>query len=260
MRFEIVSVVFARAGHICMLKVPLLDVHVSPIVLEDLLNWIQRELKSSKPSLLIGHNLHSTYLYHVNTNFKSTYEKADKVLCDGFPVAMLASRVSGISTSALRIGSTDWIPKLSELSGLSRIAVIGASQEPNQAFCEYLAGTFAGNVKIESWSGEHWTEDKESIVANEVAVYNPELTLIGLGMPLQEIFFSRYSETLPGVVALIGGAIDQLAGYQKNAPRFLGKLGLEWAWRLITQPRRLFKRYLIEPWLLLAVLIRKNKN
>jgi N-acetylglucosaminyldiphosphoundecaprenol N-acetyl-beta-D-mannosaminyltransferase len=244
-----------------MLKLPVLDVQVSPIALVDLLNWIQGELNASKRSLLIGHNLHSTYLYHVNTDFRSTYDRASMILCDGFPIAMLASREAGMPTSALRIGSTDWIPKLGQLSGISRIAVVGARQESNQAFCKFLDGTFAEKVEIESWSGENWNEEKALKVANEVSLFNPDVTLIGLGMPLQESFFSSSSKILPGLVALIGGAIDQLSGYQKNAPRFLGKLGLEWAWRLVTQPRRLFKRYLIEPWLLIAVLLRsKEKN
>lgn len=239
-------------------RVPILDVDVSAIVLRDLLSWIESRLTSSRTSLVVGHNLHSTYLYHINPGFRSTYIKASLVLCDGFPIAFLASRVTGIRTSELRLGSTDWIPKLSQVSGISRVAVVGAVKDSNRAFCEYLAEKLDKGVIIESWSGENWNEEKANRVVSEVLKFNPNLTLVGLGMPLQEKFIGLPPKGIPGVVALVGGAIDQLSGYQKNAPRILGRLGLEWIWRLLSQPRRLFFRYLMEPWLLAAILVRKK--
>jgi exopolysaccharide biosynthesis WecB/TagA/CpsF family protein len=57
------------------------------------------------------------------------------------------------------------------------------------------------------------------------------------------------------VVAAVGGAIDQLSGLQSNSPRWLGKMGLEWLWRFASQPKRLFFRYWVEPFLLAGVLV-----
>lgn len=240
------------------MKVPILEIEVTPIAVSDLLDWLDIEVCSNKSSLLVGHNLHSTYLYHTNKEFRSAYDRANIVLCDGFPIAFLSSRFAKIATSELRIGSTDWIPELWKLSNLSRLAVIGASPESNRAFCEYLNRILDSRVDLQSWSGEKWDDNKAVQVLGEVRVFNPQLTIVGLGMPIQETFSNLSQRALPGVVALVGGAIDQLSGHQRNAPRFLGKIGLEWVWRLLSQPRRLFSRYLIEPWLLAGVLIRKK--
>jgi N-acetylglucosaminyldiphosphoundecaprenol N-acetyl-beta-D-mannosaminyltransferase len=239
-------------------KVPLLEIKITPTVVSDLLDWLETEVCSNKSNLLVGHNLHSTYLYHTNQAFQSTYDRANIVLCDGFPIAFLSSRVLKISTSDLRIGSTDWIPHLGQLSSLSRIAVIGARPEPNAAFCGYLVGIVGEAVEVQGWPGAQWSDAKALQVLDEVSIFKPQLTIVGLGMPIQENFSDVAQRVLPGVVALVGGAIDQLSGHQKNAPRVLGKIGLEWVWRLISQPRRLFSRYLIEPWLLALVLFRKK--
>ncbi len=82
-----------------------------------------------------------------------------------------------------------------------------------------------------------------------LAELRPQLVLIGLGMPLQEKVLRRRLDALPpAVYCAVGGAIEQIAGIQKLAPRWLGRLGLEWAWRLMLHPRRVAYRVFGEPW------------
>ncbi len=72
-------------------------------------------------------------------------------------------------------------------------------------------------------------------------------------MPLQEAWISRHYDELNAAAVLpVGAAFDYEAGVQRAAPRVLGRLGLEWLYRLAADPRRLFHRYLVEPWTLLG--------
>ena len=87
----------------------------------------------------------------------------------------------------------------------------------------------------------------------------PQLVLLGLGMPLQEQVLARRLPMLPpAVYCAVGGAIEQIAGVQKLAPRWIGRLGLEWAWRLMLHPQRVAYRVFGEPWVLLGLLLRRR--
>ena len=66
-------------------------------------------------------------------------------------------------------------------------------------------------------------------------------------MPLQETFVAATTPEPPAIYATVGGAISYIAGVTTLAPRWLGGVGLEWAWRLLHSPRRLARRYLVEP-------------
>ena len=76
--------------------------------------------------------------------------------------------------------------------------------------------------------------------------------MVGMGMPLQEHWIAENYDKLGNAVILpCGAAIDYFAGAIPTPPRWAGRLGLEWLYRLLAEPTRLWKRYLIEPWFLL---------
>ena len=113
-------------------------------------------------------------------------------------------------------------------------------------------------AQVEGWPGEGWNLALEDRIVGTLQEFRPDFVIVGLGMPLQEEFLSRHWEELPtAIYAAVGGVIDQYSGIQKSAPRWLGPLGLEWAYRLATQPRRLGHRYLVEPWILAYLLAAK---
>ena len=84
--------------------------------------------------------------------------------------------------------------------------------------------------------------------------FGPDLLLVGMGMPRQEKWLLDHRKALrAGVKMNVGALFDYLSGNVPMPPRWLGPLGLEWAYRLLTTPRRVVRRYLIEPWGLLPI-------
>ncbi|MNT87771.1 putative N-acetylmannosaminyltransferase [compost metagenome] len=74
-----------------------------------------------------------------------------------------------------------------------------------------------------------------------------------MGMPRQELWIADNIEAMPQAVILpVGAAFDYEAGVQKAAPRWMGRLGVEWLFRLFADPKRLFTRYCVEPWFLIG--------
>jgi N-acetylglucosaminyldiphosphoundecaprenol N-acetyl-beta-D-mannosaminyltransferase len=202
-------------------------------------------------------------LLHSDSGFRSFYGQSDVVLIDGAPVLWLWAKGlegGGARERAMdyRLGSTDWIPTLAKVKGLERIAVIGAGSQANAQAVARLQDLVPG-ARVDGMPGEGWNDELESRAVAWLGKLRPQLVLLGLGMPLQEHVLERNLALLPpAVYCTVGGAIEQIAGFQKLAPRWIGRLGLEWAWRLVLDPKRVAYRVFGEPWVLLGLLARQQ--
>ena len=249
--------------------VPVLGVDATPLDVDGLTTVLNGFLADGSTRTVVGHNLHSVTLFHSKPQFRKFYENSDVVLLDGAPVLWLWGRgrkkpgrgEPGIDTRPVmdyRLGSTDWIPALARLDGLHRIAVLGAGEDANAKAVAKLQAIVPG-ATVSGMPGEDWNPVLEEKAAAWLAEVQPQLVLIGLGMPLQEeVLWRRLPSLPPAVYCAVGGAIEQIAGIQKLAPRWLGRLGLEWAWRLLLHPRRVAYRVFGEPWVLLVLLLRRR--
>ena len=86
--------------------------------------------------------------------------------------------------------------------------------------------------------------DEEDSIAAEIMATNPDFVWVGLGMPKQEKWMHNNRRRYPGVVLVgVGAAFDFIAGTKPEAPRWMQQAGLEWLFRLISEPRRLWRRY-----------------
>lgn len=241
-------------------RIPVLGVDATPLKVDELIGVLEGFVDDGRTRTVVGHNLHSVTLTHSDPGFRRLYEDSDVVLLDGAPVLWLWSRTGQAAGPVMeyRLGSTDWIPALGKLSGLERIAVVGAGAEANAKAVVRLKG-IVPSATVTGFPGEGWNDDVEEAAAGWLADQRPQLVLLGLGMPLQESVLQRRLDSLPpAIYCAVGGAIEQLAGIQKLAPRWLGRLGLEWAWRLLLHPRRVAYRVFGEPWVLLWLLARRR--
>ncbi|MGK3957184.1 WecB/TagA/CpsF family glycosyltransferase [Arthrobacter sp. R4] len=240
--------------------IPVLGVDATPLKVDELIDVLEGFVDDGSTRTVVGHNLHSVTLTHSDPGFRRLYEDSDVVLLDGAPVLWLWGRTGQASGPVMeyRLGSTDWIPALGRLAGLERIAVVGAGPEANAKAVARLEG-IVPSATVSGFPGEGWNDDVEDTAAAWLTEQRPQLVLLGLGMPLQESVLQRRLDTLPpAIYCAVGGAIEQLAGIQKLAPRWLGRLGLEWAWRLVLHPRRVAYRVFGEPWVLLWLLARRR--
>ncbi len=244
-------------------RVPVLDVDATPLTVPELTEVLNSFIAEGGTRTVAGHNLHSVTLLHSDPEFRSFYDQSDVVLIDGAPVLWFwnsARDGAAGKTPAMdyRLGSTDWLPALADVRGLERIAVLGAGSAANDGAVARLRGIVPG-AQVDGMPGEDWNDEVEERAAAWLAELRPQLVLLGLGMPLQEkVLLRRLAALPPAVYCTVGGAIEQLAGVQKLAPRWIGRLGLEWAWRLMLHPRRVGYRVFGEPWVLLGLLLRRR--
>lgn len=234
------------------IKLGVLDISVTPM------NAQQVASTAAVPSgkrLLLNHNLHSAYLHDTDLRFRKLYELADWVVVDGTPILWLSSFFARVwLPPSYRTSSTDWIAALPHIEASGRLFVYGATASSNARAVDHLRGDLA-RWTVSGVDG--YTDDKTAVEL--INQFQPNLVIVGLGMPRQEHFLLRNFSQLPeATYATVGGAIDYLAGTTRLAPRWLGRFGIEWAWRLLNEPRRLAYRYLVEPIRLLRRIVVRN--
>lgn len=212
----------------------------SPAEEEQLIASLCR-LERQRTEVLAFVNAHALNSAAASADFFQAVRAADVVLRDGSGVALLLRLLE--LEPGLNLNGTDLIPKLLACFAGRRIALYG-TQEPylSRARAKLLAqgGTTAG------CDTAHGFLDAAQYIALAHA-QRPELIVLGMGMPRQEQVALALREALahPCLIVCGGAIIDFLGDKTSRAPRWMRRTGLEWAFRLALEPRRLFRRYVI---------------
>lgn len=234
------------------LEVQLLGSRVQAVTVTLLLDKIAEAIEA-KRRLVIGHqNLHSLALLQDNRELRDFFANADLVYADGMPVITIARLHGAAFTREHRITSLDFAQELFARAAAARWRVFYLGSAPDviargiAAFERMAPGLM---IKFRHGYFDAGAESPESdAVCESVNAYDPDLLIVGMGMPRQEQWISRYRHRLSARVLMpIGALADYHAGVIPTPPRWAGRLGFEWAFRLVAEPRRLGRRYLIEP-------------
>jgi exopolysaccharide biosynthesis WecB/TagA/CpsF family protein len=191
-------------------------------------------------------NLDHVVQLQQHANFRAAYRRARFVTADGFPIVVL-SRLMG--TRIERTTGADLVePVCAEArkKGLS-VFLLGSNDRTLQVTAQRLserfrglqiAGRFAPGPGFDPYSSEADT------AIERIRDSGARLCFVALGAPRQELFAARCLDELNGTgVLCIGAALDFIAGTQNRAPSLARRTGLEWAWRMLREPRRLGPRY-----------------
>ena len=126
-----------------------------------------------------------------------------------------------------------------------RVYLLGARPEVLVRLCEVVADRWPGATIAGSRDG-YFEEHESQEVADQIAGTRPDLLFLGMTTPKKEVFLARYGATLEvPVVHGVGGSFDVLAGLTQRAPELWQRCGMEWAYRVLQEPRRLWRRYLV---------------
>ncbi len=240
-------------------RVNVLGVGVDPITVEELQAEIRRLAASRERGTVLNVNANCLNLLYRDASLREFFGGADVVFCDGSGV-MLAARILGKKIPA-RITYADWAWRLAafaEAEGLS-LFLLGARPGVAERAARKLRALHSdldiAGVRHGYFDHASGSRENEAVL-REVNAARPDILLIGLGMPLQEIWLMHNRHRIEAGVALTGGAVfDYVSGGLRRGPRILTDNGFEWLARLTLDPRRLWRRYLLgNPLFLLRVL------
>ena len=241
-------------------RVEILGIGVDRVSADELRAEILRVVHDGERALVMHVNAHGLNLAYRRPWLRETLNSADVVFCDGAGVA-LAARMLG-RPSLKRFTHADEMWRLAEFAqerGLSLFflgALPGVAERAADRLRERYPGLKIAGVRHGYFDKSAGSPENEAVVA-EINAARPNVLVVGFGMSIQERWLRENWDRLDGVnVAMTLGAIfDYVSGELKRGPRLLVDHGLESVARLIVEPRRLWRRYVVgNPLFLLRVL------
>jgi N-acetylglucosaminyldiphosphoundecaprenol N-acetyl-beta-D-mannosaminyltransferase len=243
----------------CPSSVSLLGFKVNLLSDRDVVALMKDSIDTDSHTVFGNHNSHSLYLCKREPKMREFHAMADYVLIDGMSLILLG-RLAGLRLKREhRATSLDFLPLLlpEAVRQSWRIYYLGSRPGVAEKGAEKLRAQYPG-LDIRTHDGYFNTsgsskENRE--VLDDIKDYSPHILFVGMGMPRQEIWILENRKDLAAnVISPCGAHMDYVAGEIPTAPRWLALIYLEWLYRLVSEPRRLWYRYLVEPLFLMMTL------
>lgn len=221
---------------------------VSIISIDQLLNLFDEWFVNRRDRYVVFRDVHGVVRARKDRQLRSAHENADIMAPDGMPLVW-AARAAGIERAS-RVCGPDFLPAACAF-GLSRGwrhyfygGAPGVADGVAKELTEKYPGLIVAGTQCPPFRPLTYEEDEQACAA--IRETNPHLVWIGLGTPKQELWMAAHRGKCGGAVLLgVGAAFDIYAGLSGRAPQWVQKYGLEWAYRLVHNPTRLWRRYLI---------------
>jgi N-acetylglucosaminyldiphosphoundecaprenol N-acetyl-beta-D-mannosaminyltransferase len=206
-----------------------------------ILNWAQQHESKS----VFASNVHMTMETYDDPKFAQIVNSADLVTPDGMPLVW-ALRALGIKDASRVYGPTLTLDvcQAAATNGIS-IALYGGTAESLVAFTDFLRNRFP-SIKIVCQISPPFRpliKDEDADYTRQIVESGAQIVFVGIGCPRQEIWIAEHQGHIPAVMLGVGAAFDFHSGRVRQAPQLMQKIGLEWLFRLIMEPKRLWKRY-----------------
>lgn len=213
----------------------------------DATDLVIRAAQQRDPFWLCPASVHTAIEAHRSLDFARTMETASLVTTDGMPLVW-SMRMLGIHGQTRVYGPT-LTQHILDAAAKRRIPVgfYGGSPETLRKLLQTCAERWPELQIAYSFSPPYRppTPEEDTATIARIRDSGARILFIGLGCPAQERWAQRHHRTLQMPVLAVGAAFDFIAGTRRQSPPFLQRLGLEWFFRLCTEPKRLWKRYLL---------------
>lgn len=222
-----------------------------PQAIDQIFDWLESPADHCR--FVVTPNVDHTVILSHNAGLQAAYRDAALVLADGQPVVW-ASRLLRKPLPE-RVPGSDLVPRLFDAAARRRSLttfLLGAAEGVAERAAEHIHRQWPAVRVVGTDSPplgfEHRVEEETRILA-KIDDCSPDVLIVGLGAPKQELWTHRHFRHLNARVALcVGATIDFLAGEKSRAPRWMQAMGLEWLHRISTDPGRLAKRYAKDAW------------
>lgn len=247
---------------VTMEKQEFLNTYINNITMQEALDNIEKMIKSKKKSYIVAVNVDVIMKIEEDQKLKKISDDADLTLVDGKPLIW----ISKLKKKPIKekISGSDLVPKVCELSAKKNysIFIIGgkegiaakAKEELEKKYSKInIIGTYSPPMGFEK-------DKKETNKINSmISKAKPDVLIVCFGCPKQEKWIYDNIDKYDAKVSICAGAtVDFLAGNVKRAPKWMSEHGLEWFYRFLQEPKRLFKRYFVDD-VKIIKLIRKYK-
>lgn len=233
-------------------KINIFGVTINPLSMKEAVYYLSTWIKYAENNCkyVVTPNVNCVVLLSKNAAYRDAFEHASMVVADGKPV-VLAARMFGEKIPGTVTGS-DLVPAIfqhfhDEAQQELKVYLLGALSGVAEKAALNIEQTYQ-HVKVTGYYSPPFGFENDSAecerICQKIAASNADFLLIGLGAPKQATWVKQYASKLPVKIAICAGAtIDFLAGNKPRAPKWMSRIGIEWLYRMLSEPKRLVKRY-----------------
>jgi N-acetylglucosaminyldiphosphoundecaprenol N-acetyl-beta-D-mannosaminyltransferase len=220
-------------------RTEVLGIPVDRVTMEGAVAFAARSIDSGeKGKYILAVNPEKVITLLNDEALRKTFTGAALLIPDGIGVVWAMRRLDG--TNAQRVPGSELMPKLCELAKRRgyRVFLFGSKEEVNREAAELLVERYPG-LKIAGRQNGYLEDHEMPALVNRINASGADILFVALGSPKQEQWITKWVPHLRvGICQGIGGTLDTIVGTVKRAPPIFCKLGLEWFYRLVTDPRR----------------------
>jgi len=227
-------------------KVVLFGIPVDNLTMDETVRRVEKAVSEKKPLHHIAVNAGKIVAMQNNPSLRADVLSADIINADGMAVVW-ASRLLGKPLKE-RVAGIDLMHALLDLAARKhfKVYLFGATEEVVKRTVKKIEDLYGSHI-IAGYRNGYFTDAEASAIARDIASSGADMLFVAISSPKKERFLNAHKKILSKVpfVMGVGGSFDVLAGKVKRAPRWMQRWGLEWFYRLIQEPRRMWRRYLI---------------
>lgn len=244
----------------------ILNTNLAPLTFSEVVASIEKWIDKRESKYVCVCNTHSLVTAYRNPSFKDVLANASICTHDGMPL-VFATRLNGFKNQD-RVDGPNLMLALSHLASQKqyRVMLFGNTNENLDRLEQNLKKKYSNLNIVGKLSPPFRKLSSKEEKEIEKSIHNkkPQLLFVSLGCPKQEKWMYSHRNSFSGTTMVgVGAAFDYINGDIKRPPIFFQKIGLEWFFRLLTEPKRLFKRYLVNNLLYIFYYLRtfgKNKK
>ena len=246
------ALVFSEKREAAPRTIEILGIRIDNMSMAEALEWIRQKLSGEGQAVVCMTNAHCANVSCLNAAYHKTLLASGLNLADG-----VGLRIAGkLKRTPIRqnVNGTDLFPRLcAMLEGTSEsVYLLGGRPGVAQGVAEWIGKRYP-DTTIAGYRHGYFEPDEEGSVAEAIRRSGASVLLVAMGVPDQELWIQRNLESTGVRVAIgVGGLFDFYSGRIPRAPAWMREIGLEWIYRLLQEPGRMWKRYLIGNWIFLG--------
>jgi len=226
------------------LRIISLDIH--NVTFKESLDQISEWGLNNLSKFVCFANVHMIIEAHTEPSFREVLSKASLILADGKPVATACRWLYG--NKQQRISGMDFMPAILERANIlhAKIFLYGSTEAVLDKLAQRIAFVYP-NVKIAGKISPPFrslSQEERELHIHQINASGANFVLVALGCPKQEKWMAENSPYINGTLLGLGGAFPVIAGLQKRSPKWMQDFALEWFYRFLQEPKRMFRRYM----------------
>jgi N-acetylglucosaminyldiphosphoundecaprenol N-acetyl-beta-D-mannosaminyltransferase len=246
------ALVFSEKRDSAPRTVEILGIRIDNLSMSEALAWIRQKLNGGGQAMVFMTNAHCANVSCVNPAYHRALVASQVNLADGVGLRIAAK----LKRTAIRqnVNGTDLFPRLcAMLAGTGEsLYLVGGRPGVAERVTEWIGKEYP-DTAVAGYRNGYFQFHEEDSIAQAIRSSGASVLLVAMGVPQQELWIERnLAKTGVRIAIGVGGLFDFYSGRIPRAPEWMREIGLEWSYRLIQEPGRMWKRYLIGNWMFLA--------